>query len=169
MKVFITASSGVGKSAVVNELVSRGYSAYDADDEGLNLTRLEIRETGEPVDWPAGYVDWSYYAWNADERRLKELLASDQIVIIAGFLGNQENLYHWFDKLIALTVNPEEHEQRLRTRPKREFGDDDKNNKGRLTKYPIHMAKFIASGFITVDNSESVAKTVDEIQEIIGG
>ncbi len=168
MKVFITAVSGVGKSAIINELVKRGYTAYDADDRDLNLTRLEVKETGEPVEWPKGFVDWHYYSWNANEDRLKELLASDDTIFIAGFLGNQEKLYHYFDKLIALTVDPTEHERRLRSRPKREVGDDELNNQRRLEKYSMHMEKFISSGIVTVDNSGSVEQTVSRIQEIVG-
>jgi dephospho-CoA kinase len=169
MKVFITAVSGVGKSAVVNELVGRGYTAYDADDRELKLTRLEVKETGEPVEWPKGFVDWSYYSWNADEDRLQELLASNDTVFVAGFLGNQENLYHYFDKLIALTIdNPAEHERRLRTRTQREVGDDELNNQRRLERYSMHMGKFVASGFVTVDNSGSLEQTISHLEEIMG-
>lgn len=167
MKVFITASSGVGKTAVVEELQQRGYTAYDADDRSLKLTRLEVRETSEPVEWPKGYVDWHYYSWNADKDRLKELLASDDTVFIAGFLGNQEELYHYFDKLIALTIGPQEHERRLRTRPKREYGDDEQNIQRRLHKYSEHMAKFVTSGFIVIDNSGPVDQTVDQIEQLV--
>lgn len=163
MKVFITASSGVGKTAVIGELVKRGYTAYDADDRDLGLTRLEITATGEPVDWPEGFVDWSHYSWNASEDRLKELLASDDTVFLAGFLGNQERLYHYFDKLIALTINSEEHKRRLYARPKREFGDDEKNIQRHLERYPIHMAQFTGSGFIAIDNSGTVKNTADQI------
>jgi guanylate kinase len=141
MKVFITASSGVGKSAVTEELVSRGETAFDADNRALNLARLEVRETGEPIEWPQGYVDWHYYSWNANEDRLKELLNSDETVFLSGFLGNQEKLYHYFDKLIALTITPEEHERRLRARPKREFGDEEENIQRRLDRYSSHMAQ----------------------------
>jgi dephospho-CoA kinase len=169
MKVFITAVSGVGKSVVVSELVGRGYTAYDADDRELKLTRLEVKETGEPVEWPKGFVDWSYYSWNADEDRLQQLLASNDTVFVAGFLGNQENLYHYFDKLIALTIdNPAEHERRLRTRTQREVGDDELNNQRRLERYSMHMGKFLASGFVTVDNSGSLEQTISHIEEIIG-
>lgn len=167
MKVFITAVSGVGKSAVVNELFERGYAAYDADDRDLNLTRLEVKETGEPVEWPEGFVDWSYYSWNANEDRLQELLAEDETVFIAGFLGNQEKLYKYFDKLVALAVDPTEHERRLRERPKRDVGDDDKNNQRRLERYSMHMAKFAASGFVMVDNAGSLEITVNRIEEIV--
>ncbi|HEX8226318.1 MAG TPA: AAA family ATPase [Candidatus Saccharimonadales bacterium] len=163
MKVFITASSGVGKSSVINELASRGYTAYDADDRDLELTRLEVAESGELAEWPKGYVDWHYYSWNANEERLKELLATNETVFLAGLLGNQEKLYHYFDKLVALTINPSEHERRLRTRQKRDVGDDEKNIQRRLEKYPMHMAKFIASGFITIDNTGPARQTVDQM------
>ncbi len=167
MKIFITASSGVGKSAVIDELKKRGHTAYDADDRDLYLTRLEIRETGEPVEWPKGFVDWHYYSWNANEQRLQELLESDETVFICGFLGNQEKLYHYFDKLVALSVRPKEHERRLLNRPKRDVGDDDLNNQRRLEKYPEHMDKFEASGFTIIDNSGSIEQTVDKIEKLL--
>ncbi len=167
MKVFISASSGVGKSAVISELSDRGYTAYDADDRTLELTRLEDRKTGEPVDWPKGWVDWSKYSWNANENRLKELLDSDETVFIAGILGNQEGLYHYFDKLIALAIDPDEHLRRLRERPKREFGDDEKNNQDRLDKYQMHMGKFAASGFVIIENSGPISQTADQIEQAI--
>ena len=169
MKVFITAVSGVGKSTVVNELVNRGYTAYDADDSGINLTRLEIKASGEHVEWPKGFVDWTYYAWNANETRLQELLAENDTVFIAGILGNQRKLYHYFDRLIALVLDdPKERERRLTMRPKREFGDDDKNNQRRLERYSQHMAQFAASGLIMVDNSGSIKDTVDQIEQVTG-
>ena len=167
MKIFITASSGVGKSAVIRELKQRGYTAYDADDRDLNLTRLEIRETGEPVEWPKGFVDWHYYSWNANQQRLQEPLESDETVFICGFLGNQEKLYRYFDRLVALSVNPKEHERRLRSRPKRDVGDDDLNNTRRLEKYSEHMAKFEASGCAIIDNSGPIERTVDKIEKLL--
>jgi len=167
MKVFITASSGVGKSSVIKELIERGYSAYDADDRRLGLTRLEVKDTGEPVDWPKGFVDWHYYSCNASESRVKELLAGNETVLIAGFLGNQDKLYPLFDTLIALDIGPTEHERRLRSRPKRDVGDDDRNIERRLEKYSAHMSNFVSSGFIVIDNSGPVADTVDQILRII--
>lgn len=113
MKVYITACSGVDKTTVVNELRNRGFAAYDADDRELNLTRLEIRQTVWPAEWPKGYVDWHYYSWNANEERLKELLTSNKPVFVAGFLGNQEAIYQYFDVLIALTLDRAERELRL--------------------------------------------------------
>jgi dephospho-CoA kinase len=167
MKVFITASSGVGKSAVTEELSNRGYTAYDADDRNLKLTRLEVKESGEPANWPKGFVDWSYYSWNANEDRLEELLGSNETVIISGFLGNQGKLYHYFDKLIALSTNPKEHARRLRSRPQREVGDSEENNQRRLDKYSMHMEMFKKTGFIIIDNSGTMKETIEQIKQII--
>lgn len=167
MKVFITASSGVGKTAVVGELNNRGYTAYDADDPNVHLTRLEVKKTGEPVEWPEGYVDWDYFAWNANEERLKELLASNETVFVSGFLGNQKKLLHYFDILIALTIDPQEHERRLRSRPKRKVGDDEQNIQRRIQKYSAQMAKFVTGGYIIVDNSGPVEQTVDKIEQLL--
>jgi len=169
MKVFITAGSGVGKSSVVDELIKRGYTAYDADNRDLHLTQLEIKETGEPVEWPKGYVDWSYYSWNANENRLKELLETSDTVFVAGFLGNQEKLYHHFDKLIVLAIDPTEHERRLRTRPKREVSDDEQNIQRKIERYASRMEKFaeVATGFVIIDNTEPVKQTVNQILQIV--
>ncbi len=167
MKIFITATSGVGKTAVIEELAKRGYTAYDADDRNLKLTRLEIKDTGEPAEWPLGFVDWHYYSWNAKEDGLKELLKSNETVVIAGQLGNQENFYPYFDKLITLTIDPTEHERRLRARPKRNVGDDERNIQRRLETYSKQMEQYIASGFVPVDNSTPVKETVDQILKVI--
>ena len=112
-------------------------------------------------------MDWHYYSWNANEQRLQELLESNETVFICGFLGNQEKLYHYFDKLVALSVGPKEHERRLLSRPKRHAGDDDLNNQRRLEKYTEHMAKFEASGFTIIDNSGPIEKTVDSIEQLL--
>lgn len=167
MRVFITASSGVGKSAIVNELKNRGYTAYDTDDRGLRLTRLEDSETGKPVAWPKGYIDWRRYSWNVNEEKLQKILANDKTVFLCGIVSNQEKLYHYFDVLIALAIEPAEHERRLRSRPKRDFGDDEQNIRQTLEKYSEHMAKFKAADFTVIDNTQSVSQTVDQIETFL--
>lgn len=162
MHVYITATSGVGKTTVTDELRARGYTAYDTDNVP-GLTRLEIKETGEPAEWPKGYVDWSYYSWNLQQEMLDEVLNSSESVFLSGLCGNQPDFYTRFGKLIVLTIDPEEHERRLRNRPAREAGDDEQNIQERLRKYPMLLQRFLDSGAILVDNSGSVERTVDEI------
>ena len=162
MKVLITGSSTVGKSTVARELQLRGYTAIDGDEEP-GLARLEVKATGEPTEWPTGYVDWSYYSWNLQEPVLKKVLARDDTVFLVGISGNQPNFYPLFDKLIVLTVNQEEYARRLKNRPRREAGDSDENMQDRLQKYPILLQRFLDSGAIAIDASGTTDQTVDTI------
>jgi broad-specificity NMP kinase len=43
MRVLVTGMSGVGKSTLVGELRQRGYTAYDAEDDGFAEPRAEGR------------------------------------------------------------------------------------------------------------------------------
>jgi dephospho-CoA kinase len=166
VKVFITSTSTVGKSTVIKELERRGFAAIDGDDEP-ELCRLEVKATSEAVEWPKGYVDWSYYAWNLQEAKLKQLLTQNETVFLAGIFGNQSAYYHLFDKLVVLTITPEEHAKRLQGRHRRSAGDDEQNMADRLTMYPVHLQRFLDAGAIPIDASGTAITTADAILELI--
>lgn len=166
MKVLITGSSTVGKSTVAAELQRRGFNSIDGD-EYPELVRLEDKMTGEPVEWPVGYVDWSKYSWNLQEKRLNEVLAQDDVVFFVGIFGNQPDYYHLFDHLIVLTIVPDEYERRLKNRPRREVGDNDQNMADRIRKYPVLLQRFIDSGAKPVDASGTVVQTTDTILDML--
>lgn len=166
MKVYITGLSGVGKTTVTQELTRRGFTAYDTD-EVPGLARLELRETGQPVDWPTGHIDWGKYAWNITPEILEETLSQDETMFLSGVCGNQDEFYNMFGKLIVVTVDSETHLHRMRSRPYRGSNDDEINIQQRVAKYDVMLQKFLDSGFIPVDNSDTAAKTVDNILRII--
>lgn len=166
MKVLITGSSGVGKTTVIEELAKRGYMAIDGDDEP-GLAQLVIASTGKPADWPEGYIDWSYYHWDLQLPVLKEVLKRGDTVFLGGVYSNQPDYYYLFDKIIALTITPEEHLQRLRARPPREAGDHEQNIQDRLHKYSIMLKRFLDGGAVTVDASLDIDATVDAILKLV--
>jgi len=167
MKVYISAPSGVGKTTATNELAHRGYPAFDTDYIP-GLARLEIGETGQPAEWPtSGYVDWKKYAWNIQPMLLNTLLVENKILFLSGICGNQQQFYNKFDKLIVLTVGPEEYLRRMKTRPYRGANDDEINIQQRVRKYATKIQQFIDDGFTPIDNSGPVQNTVDEILNII--
>lgn len=162
MKVLITGSSGVGKSTVVHELQKRGYRAIDGDEEP-GLAQLVVAATGKPAEWPEGYIDWSYYHWDLQLPKLKDVLARDTTVFIGGVYSNQRDFHHLFDKIYVLVVPPEEHLRRNLVRPTRQAGDDEQNIMQRVERAEIIKQRLIDSGAELVDASG----TVDEIADII--
>src|SRR4051794_40295780 len=97
--------SGVGKSALVEELRRRGFEAYDADDHGFS----EPREDGR-------------WAWRAE--RVAALLASerDGPLFFAGC--SEEQIGMPFDHRVLLTVPEPVLLERLRTRTTNPYGRD---------------------------------------------
>ena len=103
MKVFITGTSGVGKTTLIDELARRSYVAFNTDDIP-GATRLEIKATGQAVEWPTGYVDWQKYAWNWQDAKLKELLSSADLVFIGAIVGNWTVYASLFDKIFVFLL-----------------------------------------------------------------
>jgi broad-specificity NMP kinase len=103
MHVLITGMSGTGKSSLVLELRSRGYTAYDADDDGFSEPRTEGR-----------------WGWRAAQ--VAELLADrqDQLLFFAGCSEEQAELP--FTCRILLTAPEPVLVERLRLRTNSTYG-----------------------------------------------
>ncbi len=97
MWVLLTGMSGTGKSALVHELRRRGYTAYDADEDGFS----EPREDGR-------------WGWRAD--RVADLIARapEQPAFFAGCSEEQADLP--FDLRVLLTAPSSVLVERLRAR-----------------------------------------------------
>lgn len=163
-KVFITGSGGVGKSTVIKNLVERGFTAYDTDDMP-GVTRLEDKE-GNPKEWPTGYIDWSKYQWNWQRPEIEKLLMSDETVFMGAMPSNWREFVGDFDTTIAVTVNSQVHEQRLKTRNVHEHGQGKRNIADNIYSQEQNLGKFVAAGAIVVDNDRPIDEVVDEILAI---
>jgi broad-specificity NMP kinase len=103
--VLLTGMSGTGKSALVHELRRRGYTAYDADEDGFSEPRADGR-----------------WGWRAD--RVAELLAEapERLSFFAGCSEEQVDLP--FDLRVLLTAPRRVLVERLRTRSGNSYGRD---------------------------------------------
>jgi dephospho-CoA kinase len=103
-RVLLTGMSGTGKSAVVRELVARGYRAIDTDDGWC-----------EPL--PDGRQQWRVAA-------IEALLAADDadMLFVAGCEENQVQFHPQFDTIILLSAPVETLVDRLATRTSNSFG-----------------------------------------------
>ncbi len=101
MRVLLTGMSGTGKSSVVRELRRRGFTAYDADDDGYaepgadgvwrwrtyEVSELLARSGDGPLFFAGCSEEQAQFHWD-----LKVLLAAPEAVIV--------------ERLAARTTNP---------------------------------------------------------------
>jgi dephospho-CoA kinase len=116
IRVLVTAMSGTGKSAVIGELATRGYSAVDADENELS----EL--VSVPLDEPTGLGPGQDWVWRED--RIQEVLSNDAagILFLSGCSPNQGTFYPQFDHIIILTAPPRVIAERLATRTTNPYG-----------------------------------------------
>ena len=164
-RYLITGRPGTGKSEVTRALADRGYNAYDLEDLP-GIVRLEVKATGEPTNWPEGYVDWEYYAWNLQGPALEKFLGAQgtKDVFVSVSATNQSQFYHLFDTVFALVVSdPEEHRRRLKNRNVHEYGQTDENIERNIAASTEKTAKYIADGALPIDNMRPLDDVVSEI------
>lgn len=165
MKTLITGRPGTGKSTIARALVEQGYNAYDLE-EIPGAVRLEIKATGEPADWPSGFVDWNHYAWNIQATVLKDLLEQqgEKDVYVAVSATNQSRFYQLFDRLFVLTVDsPDTLRHRLETRNVHEFNQGPENISRAVQKYTERTQELIDEGLMPIDNSQPLDAVVAAI------
>lgn len=158
MKIFITGRQGTGKTSVIRELQKRGYTAYNTD-QLPGVTKLQLRATGEDIDWPEGQVDWDEIAWNWQADKIQELLISDETVFVGAVTTNQADFYKYFDKLYALTVPADTHSKYIQQH-EHNYTQADID---RIIAHAYKQQKFFDAGAKEIRNDRPISETVDEI------
>ncbi|HVX48191.1 MAG TPA: AAA family ATPase [Candidatus Saccharimonadales bacterium] len=164
MKIFITGSSGTGKTSVAKALSDKGYSAFSPEDMGIN--KYIDMKTNAFVPRPTPPIDHSRYRSTWDTAKLKKMLASDDVVFIAGQIGTQADYYNLFDKIIVLTAANETIKQRLlhRNTNPYDYGKHPDEMK-HVMWYNLNLAKELldAPGAIAIDASQPLDAVVAEV------
>ncbi|NUS00533.1 MAG: AAA family ATPase [Kribbellaceae bacterium] len=114
--MYLTGTSGVGKTTVGEELRRRGYVVYDVDVDGL--ARWYDDETGVELPMPDRRDD-SWYAehtYRLPPETVRRLAPADGITFITGAVGNEDQIWDLFDLVIQLTLDAATLEGRLRAR-----------------------------------------------------
>jgi broad-specificity NMP kinase len=123
--VWVTGTSGVGKSTVCELLKNRGALAVDADWEGYS--RWVDRTSGQiipdlPYPTPGGWLD--RFAWRIDRAEVQALSTRMQgeTAFLCGSAENEALVWDLFDHMICLVVDNEALRDRLENRTTNAFG-----------------------------------------------
>lgn len=123
--VWLTGSSGVGKSTVCVLLADRGELAVDADWAGYN--DWVDRDSGDvvvdpPDPVPQGWLD--RYGWRIDRTKVRALAtrARDTTAFLCGSVENEIDVWELFDLVVCVVVDNETLRHRLATRTSNSFG-----------------------------------------------
>lgn len=146
--------SGIGKTAVCEELRRRGYHAINGDRE---LSYQGDPETGDPLD---GFVH-EHHIWDVD--KVKSLVA-DQRNAISFFCGGSRNFPRFidlFDGVFVLEVDVDTLNRRLAGRPEDEWGG---RSSERELIARLHATKEdVPKNAVSIDATAPLDRVVDEI------
>ncbi len=166
--IYITGISGVGKSTVRKELVKLGYEAHDTDKDGLSDWRN--RTTKEPAERPAKLEDRNH-AWYAENdwilsvERTEELATreKDKLIFLCGSVGNDQEVWHLFDKVVCLVTDNDTLKARIAERSDSSFGKSPDELEGILEWNLTHESRNRERGAMIVNASQSVDKVVEDV------
>ncbi|RZT15063.1 AAA domain-containing protein [Kribbella sp. VKM Ac-2569] len=166
--VYLTGSSGVGKTAVGEELRRRGFAVYDVDADGLarwfeNGTRAEVRMP--PYRDDAWFAENKYRLPAETVRRIAD--EADGVAFICGTVGNDNEIWDLFDTVISLSVDAATLRRRLVGR-RGAFGSSGPELE-RVLAWHAHVdADNSRYGALLVDANAPIPDVTDRVLDALG-
>lgn len=111
--IYVTGISTSGKSAVLEELRSRGFAAYGVDEHGygkwLNRRSGEQEELTQGMSEPDVHIWIAEHEWVLDIEKIAELKGqsdlADTVVFLCGVAAGDAEAWRYFDLVCALVVD----------------------------------------------------------------
>lgn len=160
--VWVTGTSGAGKSAIGERLRDWGELTVDTDWEGYN--HWVDRTTGEvvldpPYPPPPGWLD--RYGWRIDRDRVEALAAEtrDRTAFLCGTVENEEEVWDLLSLVVCVVIDDETLRERLLTRTSNAFGRNPEELAACLGHNPGVEARYRRLGATIVDGT----KPLDEV------
>ena len=167
--VWVTGISGSGKSSVCEALKSRGHVAVDADRGGYS--RWVDRVTGDvvlkrPYPVPPDWFD--RFSWEISVERVRALAAETRsgTVFLCGSVGNEADVWRYFDRVVCLVVDDETLRHRLATRTTNDFGKDPEELAAVLAWNREAEGRYRRRGAAVIDASRPLEAVVRDVEAV---
>jgi hypothetical protein len=168
----ISGIAASGKSAICEELVARGYLAFDGDEDGL--CRYQHHESGELLATEAEppfegrtaefYATWH---WTLQPAKVAELAgrAGDEPAFICGVAWMSEECRGRFTRIFELEIDRETLIHRLATRDSNDYG---KTEIERRQVLDAHANRSVGDGVFRIDATQPLAAVADQVVALAG-
>ncbi|MDQ2972861.1 MAG: AAA family ATPase [bacterium] len=173
--IYVTGISGSGKSTVKAELVRRGYSALDVDEDNFKswYNRKTDELAKEQKTWEEAEADrnWHEQHWLKIERsRVKKLhevsMQSSSPVFLTGSTPNDKDILDLFDRVIFLQVSNKTLKHRILTRTNNSYGKHPDDLKDILIWNSTAEAQNINYGAVSIDAERPIGQVVNDILQL---
>jgi hypothetical protein len=165
--IFVTGNAGAGKSTVREELGRRGASAYDTDED--EIAQWTDKVTGEVTPLLAeAHRTPAFLAqndWKADPERVRQLAEEGEQgpVFLCGSIGNEGEVWPFFEKVILLSIDKATMRHRPLTRTAHDFGTKPHELELVLAWNKAIDEHYLRRGAIMIDARRPPRVVVDEI------
>jgi broad-specificity NMP kinase len=169
--LYVTGIPGTGKSAVLRELRARGFEAQGVDEDGF--ADWVHRETGQIEEFPRGdasaeiHTWYAKHAWVLSANRIaglkRESDGARRSVFLCGVAEGEPEVWHYFDRVIALVAPADVLYRRLATREGNNFGKSPLELAEIMKWYATSEASYRRAGAIVVDATQSIRAVANEV------
>jgi shikimate kinase len=160
-RVLITGMSGTGKSAVIRELVARGYQAHDLDtpewSEWIDADPSDALTPSHGKDW----------VWREDRVRALLSASGDGTLFISGCAENMGQFYPLIDTVILLSAPVRTLMERLPARPIGNYGHTAEQRRKVEGLASTIEPLLRESADYEIDTRKPVHATVDEVLRLV--
>ena len=170
--IYVTGISGTGKSAVCDALRERGYRSYDADRDGFKswYSRSTDKLSTDQRSWADATSEWRGRYWlKIDPEKVEVLAASAGIaepVFLCGTAAGEDAVWHFFDRVIQLSIGEETLRRRIASRSDNDFGKDPSDLVDILGWHESSDERMESFGAVLVDAEQALESVVDEVLRI---
>lgn len=165
--VYITGISGAGKSAVLDELRARGYTAFGVDEDGFAGWITNTAMSSESSATTGVEPNLAEHAWAFDVSKVRRLAheaaKATGPVFLCGIAANEDEVRAYFSETFALVAEDEIIKHRIQARTSNDFGKSPDQLAQILSWNSSYASEITERGAILVDASVPVSDVVDRI------